>query len=586
MFKRIQNNRYTQDGRGWTQGTEYKWRNAEGNESVTVGEFFVFRLNLDVPKGAYIPSAKFEVEYAHKNGNTVPQYFDWDAWMEPNSAPYPTTSEVLIGPTGSFPPSPRQRTKAGTSGNVFYGTATPDDPDRTEFDVGVCVQEIVNRPDYYQGMPVAVIIKPTSELGDLSIRMRDNASASPAPNLQVEYFEDFWNTDRTKVNILDNQTGEVDLESWVLSTSFGYYGDGMTLQHSTEQARTGTKSVKVIGGDLEPTKPFGVQALVTPAPNTSYVFAGWIYVPSSNPNPVGAHFQYLTSVTQQITVKDQWVPFCTPPLRVGEVTNLWPSITSLGASSSSLHFYVDDVMVIESRHAVMPWTGDTVDTQLVQHEWNETDKRGASIQHATTVTSAMRETPTLLENGESLTGWSSTAALSVVSGAVRATIPVQTPGQTHTVTLTKNMTRKHRFIGVDISSAEVSIYAPVLTSVTTTEGTVTKGLTGYKVSGITYYDIPIELGNTITSMTWSMLGRTGYSSYLDISSIYDSDWMDLVSGFRPRSRWVMNRHGLWQRGEPVRTSGNADDFVGLGDTVGNLESSGKTWNQLENATLY
>lgn len=587
-FRRFQNIRGTQDGKVWNPNDgsgQWKWYTSNGDEAITVGDLMVFRTMLNVPKGSTIQSAIWGTEYIVKNGDTLPQSFSYTAFMERYSPAYPEANDSYVGPLGYYPPQPRMRTNASTTGTLNYTVNTPE-ADYFYIDLTAQVQEIVNREDYIPGQPVAVILQPTAENGDLSLRMSDHVFAAKHPAIDVEYTEPFASDIRYDINLNMNPSLEQDLEGWGFGDAFGYFVAGQGATRSSEQFRSGSYSMKVTSGATDGGKNFGATGVIKSVPGIHYVMSGWVWIPASLPRGLISHWLYRGVVGDTINTREQWVPFSTPPCASDNFENLFPVISMNGPTDASYYFYVDDVTYTESRFPQMPFNNYTPDDALKTHisPPGDDNLKGQSVRVTRARTHAFTSPLRVLDDCNTTTGWAQTShsgsgvTFSLATGGVVSTIAANlSPLSPVKVQFTKTMTRTKRFIAVHYQQTGGA--NPVLTKIVRTNGAdiinpVVQATDGNRV----FYDVPVH--GDILSMEWSATGGTSERTFT-VFDIGETEYPSFSQTMRPGTNWVKNAQGVWIRSDPQRQSPSWDDLETNGMTWDQLRATGKTWDQLE-----
>lgn len=592
-YKRWQNDLQSQDGKAWNDGTgQWKW-NQSDDIAVVVGEYMVFRTKIDIPKGSTISSAYFRTEYVVKNGATVPQSFSANVFMEFNAAPYPTVNDVYLGPTGTFPPMPRIRTKVGTTYNLNYTTDTPA-ADFVHIPITTQLQEIVSRPDYEPGMYHAVILNLTAESGDITVRTRNQAFAAEHPNVRAEYIEPnaLTVTDRFDVNMFGNHDFEHNNFGWGSHDAFGTFTANTVFTRSTERSRRGAASMKVGTTATDAAKGFMAYTNFTTGPGRSYVFCGWVYVPSSNPNPFQAQWLYH-SASLSVTVKDQWVPFCTPVYHNNhEDRTLWPAVVSNGSSNPAYHFFVDDLAVIESKYMQYPFDDSSTPHRKLEFKKFYAGQEYPSVVRKGPAQISARVNPFIvLDDCNSTTGWAVTSGTGVTfdlfNGGVRVNVPTGNSGVNFTYTPPAALARQKRYL---VINGEGSATSTEVTRITTAPG----GVYDFPIVQATepsgsatrrFYDLPSNLGS-VNLLSFAAYGPGGSPWSFTIYDIGESDRITAQSNLVTATGWTL-KDGLWVRTTRDRQSVTFDDtaagsgHANAGMTLGDLVATGRTWDTVE-----
>lgn len=593
-FRRFQNIRGTQDGKAWNPNDgsgQYKWYNSDGDQAITVGEYIVFRTFINIPKNSVIQSATFGTEYIVKDGNSIPQSFSYNAYMERYSPAYPEANDSYIGPLGTFPPQPRIRAGAVTVGTLTYSVNTPG-ADYLYIDVTAQVQEIVNHSEYVPGQPVSVIIQPTAESGDISLRMSNHEFAAKHPAIDVEYTEPFSSDLRYDVNLHMNSSVEQDLEGWGFGDAFGFFVAGQGAVKSSEQFRSGSYSMKVTSGATDGNKSFGATGVIKSTPGIAYVMSGWVWIPASLPRGLISHWLYRGIVGDVINTREQWVPFSTPPCITNDFENLFPVISMDGPTDASYYFYVDDVTYIESRIPQMSFNNYTLDNNLKTHiaPPGDDNLKGNSVRVTRARSQAFTSLLKVLDNCDTTSTWTQTShggsgvTFSLAGGGVVSTIaPNLSPLSPVTVKLTSTMTRSKRFLGVNY--VQTGGANPVLTKVVRSVGPdIINPVVQATDGGRVFYDIPPH-GN-IVSLEWSATGGTSERTF----TIYDISEFEYPASnqtMQPGEKWLKTPQGIWLRSDSERRSvtfGDTEASSGharAGMTLGDLVATGDTWQEVE-----
>ena len=590
-YGRWQNDLNSQDGKAWADAGQWKW-NQSDDIAVVVGEYMVFRCKIDIPKAALIRWATFRTEYVVKNGATVPQSFTANVFMEYNAPPYPTVNDVYLGPTGSFPPRPRIRTQAATNYTLNYTTDTPE-ADFVEIPVTTQLQEIVNKPDYEPGMHHSVILSLTAESGDITVRTRNQAFAAEHPNLRADYTENkaITVTDRYDVNWMGNHSFDEDVDGWGTHNAFGTFTDNTVLSRSTEQSRRGGASLKVTAGATDATRGFMAYTNFTTSPNRSYVFCGWVYVPASNPNPFQAQFLYEAG-SYPVNVKDQWVPFCTSVVNVGNENKvLWPAVVSNNGSNPAYHFYVDDLVVIESPYMQYPFDDSSPIHRKLEYKNFYTAGKPAVVRKGPAQISAKVQPFRVLDNLDTTAGWTVTYGTAVTidtfNGGVRFNVPAGN-GTINVSYANAGLARTKRYLVINTERFGA-------TAETVSEVTVPTGLPfefpavqATEAAGAAtrrFYDIPKNAGN-VTGIKFAFGGPSASSWSIVVYDIGESDRITAQENMVTATSWTL-KDGLWVRNTKDRRSVTFTDtesgsgHANAGMTLGDLVATGKTWEQVE-----
>lgn len=582
-IKRFQNDRATQDGKAYNDGTgQYKWYNSDGDQAITVGEFIVWRFTLTVPKGSTINKATWRTEYIVKNGDSFPQSFSYNAFMEFNAPEYPMVNDTYLGPIGTFPPGGqgRVRTNASVNGTLTYTSNTPE-ADFFEANMTTCVQEIVNRSDYIPGQPVAMILAPNAESGDISLRMRNHDWAAEHPSMIVDYTEPFASETRYDVNWNDNSVFELDLEDWFINAAYGYYVTTSTLERSTEQKRDGSYSMKIISGAADGDKNFGVMGHFTASQNTSYRFSGWVYIPTAGGvSSVIPQFQYVTG-GPTISVKDKWVPFTTNIYITGAgPTALWPGV-SAGIAGTGKYFYLDGLSLTETTHEQMPFTGYSANTNVKTHITHNPNKKDATTRIRRLRTQAYSVPLKVLDDMDTTTGWTNTThggasiTFSLSGGGVVSTVGTNFAAPAPTARFTKDMLINKRYLAVNAVWNNM-----IVSKIAYSDTDFIVNPTPVATSGSRkYYDLGIGQ-RTIKFVEFSAPSGTSTSSFT-VYDLCESEYPSNVAGFHPSQKWVRNSDNLWVAADSERQSPTLDDFAAAGMTLAQVTAMGKTYDQLE-----
>jgi hypothetical protein len=94
-------------------------------------------------------------------------------------------------------------------------------------------------------------------------------------------------------------------------------------------------------------------------------------VPAHLPRGVKGQFTYLGRDSDPVDIREEWVPFCTEPYTPTTDEELYPSVYMPGPTADNYYFYVDDAAVYESDHKIVPWNGESPDTELKKHDWTD-----------------------------------------------------------------------------------------------------------------------------------------------------------------------------------------------------------------------
>lgn len=372
VTRRMYNHRGSQDGKVWADSGWLKYFHGDTAHGITPGEYIIFRMPLTVPKGATVSLAEFSVEYGQKDAAALPQSATYTVGMESYSPEMPTGTDVVIGPSGTYPPLPRLKAANATTVTINYTSNTPG-ADYLTVDVTAMVQEIVASDVYEVGQPVSVFLLMTAEVGDLSPHSADNAFTSRKPQLDVTYTYDIDTDDRRwDINETPNQTFELDLEMVNMGTAFGEYVTGQTAVLSTEQAHSGTKSLKVISGPTGGSAGFGAQfGFNLQEAGRDYTFSGWVWVPSSLPRGIDCSFLFQGYSGDRVNLRDQWVPFSTAAIPSSGYGGLFGVANMTGPTDAAYYFYLDDLCITatDMPFKQRPFGGYSTDTNLIKHDW-------------------------------------------------------------------------------------------------------------------------------------------------------------------------------------------------------------------------
>jgi hypothetical protein len=330
-------------------------------------------------------------------------------------------------------------------------------------------------------------------------------------------------------------------------------------------------------------------------PNRSYVFCGWVYVPASNPNSFQAQWLYI-SASPSITVKDQWVPFCTPVVNVGTGAQaLWPAVVSNNGSVAGRHFFVDDLAVIETTHRQMPFDADSADHRKMEFKNLYTEAFPSVVRKSVANVSARVNPFIVLDDCNSTTGWQMLAGQGITfdlyNGGVRSNMPVANPEVYVKYTLPTAQVRRKRYLVVNTENIPGG--AEILYEVTTAQGGLFRNpvVQHTEVAGAgirRFYDIPKNAGD-ISSLTFYVEGNPNSQWAYTVYDIGESDRITAQANMATSTGWVLDASsGLWKRTTTEQQRSTFDDaeaqtgqFVSSMTYLG-FEQMGLTYNQWEN----
>lgn len=340
---------------------------AGGDLSFATGVVFLARMRLTVPRYATINSANVSFQIFAKNAGTAQTI-------------YTSFRAHASGDSPMLVPGAAEANKPWTAARVEWNYSWTPNPPGDVFplvNIPSVVQEIVNRSDYVPGGFITLMMYCDNENGsDLSIRA--NNDFAPTMSLTVDYTENRAASDIvTSINLCNNPHNEAmpaidasPLPYWGQNPYFGAMVDpanqgtiaretGFTrlAGHATLRFTTGTPPVDT------PSKATGPYTTVIREANKSYVFAGWLYIPSSITATVRVGDPYLGNVNYDIPQRNQWVPFCTSPsIPTPEKNTFWPAVRILGPFQAGWNIYLSEPTIMQTTFRQMPFNGFTPDT--------------------------------------------------------------------------------------------------------------------------------------------------------------------------------------------------------------------------------
>jgi hypothetical protein len=373
-----------QDARLFVDTGQWRWGGMnEGGLTFQVGDYYVARLSLDVPKGATITLAQFAFMYNQKDPAPA-QTADLSLAFEvaDNSAPWPYVDATLV--TATTPPTfPRTLSTPQTFQIAFPG-GDPAGPEIITRTVTSEIQALVNRSGWEAGSYLTVALLCTAEGpgSDLSIQTRDNDFAEQQPQIKVTYTVDIDDPVRTDVNLLLNET-MADTSEVFNNSLFGFSMDNTVYSTDPTGGRDGGPCLRVTGHPPADQNTRACLALMgyEGLGDESYVLSGWFYNPTSNAVDFTAEFIFRGGF-RFWPQRDVWHPFATNPVLLpSEGAPLWCGMGLMNGppKADGVWFLLDDVCLTRTNVGEMPFTGAFTDKWNADYAPKETAQHGASV---------------------------------------------------------------------------------------------------------------------------------------------------------------------------------------------------------------
>lgn len=337
---------------------------ASGDLSFATGSVFLSRMRMTVPRYATINSAKVSFQIFAKNAATAQTI-------------YTSFRAHASGDSPILTPGALEGQRPWTAARVewnFSWTPNPVGDVIPQVDITSVVREVVNRADYQPGGYITLMMYCDNENGsDLSIRA--NNAFSPTMSLTTDYTENRAASDFvTSINLCANPHNEsipaIDataLPFWQQGNFFGAMVDvanqGTVARDTAFTRLSGAATLRFTAGTppVETNKSTGPYSPVVAEVGKTYIFAGWIYIPSAVTSQVVCGDPYLGR-SHTVTARDQWVPFCsTPTLPIAARGTFWPAARIMGPFQAGWQFWISEPTIMVSEYRQMPFNGYTPD---------------------------------------------------------------------------------------------------------------------------------------------------------------------------------------------------------------------------------
>ncbi len=344
--------------------------NVDSNET-SVGARFMQRMPLDIPKGATINSATLTVGWSVKSGdqdNSATHVFRAHA---------SGNSPMLVHNATEYT---RPLTTASVTRNWVWTANVTTGTQYDNVDVTAILQEVVNRSDWQPGGYVTFAWDCTAETNNVNVRYGNYFDNSPY--LYVTYTENPAEKRRWDVNLIKTSTfgsSASSIDYWYTNPLFGGHTDvGGTISWDNSMRRTKNRgSLKYVAPAPQDTRATGVMIDVPVIESNSYVFYGWVYVPSSTTCQVDMEFAYFGGQRQYINGRDRWIPFCTPPVVVNAGSNtrnvLRPMLQFASPFVQGDTAWISDVGMVRSSKRIYPWSIDDTRPDITSYATQLTD---------------------------------------------------------------------------------------------------------------------------------------------------------------------------------------------------------------------
>lgn len=334
-------------------GTSVTFVNNSGNVAISVGLTAIARFaNIDIPSGSTINSATLRMWFWQKS-STTPAAIGMSIFMEDVDS-----SPELV--TGTYEDN-RVRTTNVVNHTYNFDTAGPADQQYTVTGLGPVLQEVIDRPGWKPWGSVTILNDITSESGgDVYVGFYDGYGGGWT--LEVDYTPPANDT-LVVPNLVRNGNFELSSQYWEANTAFGAFVAPQSYTTSTEQAKFGTKSLKVVWPDG---KSFVNHFALATTINKWYVFSMWVYVPSGSPD---VFLDNLFKATGSPTsVKNQWVRISLPFISTDDYSFLGLGMGTTGQAGTVA--YIDGVMLTEGKELHEYFDGDTTDDTYRNFQWS------------------------------------------------------------------------------------------------------------------------------------------------------------------------------------------------------------------------
>lgn len=353
---------------------------ARGNADITfvVGQRLMARFPTNIPRGAVINSSSMLLNiYSNKDAAGSMSH---NIYTEKVG-----DSDRLVEGRSEWG---RALSNAFVTWDNTWTSGVSDVETRTSPSLVSIVQEAVNRPDWKPGGYITIIMLCTAESGDMRARL--NNDFIQRPEIFIDWSLPVGDTRRTQINLHENPNHDPALDNsvydplntttslghWYQNPHYGAYVDGANygtlVRDNTVQRVAGRNCMKFTyntppAANDKATGPYSQYSLDG---TKSYVFCGWIYIPSIVTETVGMEFVYWGGQSAvQVTARDQWVPFCTRPFYSGETgkVNRFAAVYTSPPFTAGRYWYLSEPMVIESDFQLMPWSGLQSDNDVVDY---------------------------------------------------------------------------------------------------------------------------------------------------------------------------------------------------------------------------
>lgn len=312
--------------------------------SMVVGQSIVWRFPTYLPLGAVVTSAVVSLPFRVKFTTTDQSATHTVSLQDSGNA------QGLIDNESTF--SVRSATASTTSFTTTYTSGT-NTYSSSAVDVTTQVNAILARGDYVPGAYMVVFAQCTAESGDMSF----STQAEPftgVPNLTINYTApsnpiDFWD-----FNMLINGNFYADTFGWFENSLFGANTLGGTIANDASFTRAGRPTLKYTTPAADGTKSCGIYSNIAMAANTSYIFSGFIYIPSSLTGTVEPAWVFEGNPV--VTERDTWVPFCTNPRMTGSSPESRFVGINVGSFVAGQNFWLSDCTVYESSFRQTSWS--------------------------------------------------------------------------------------------------------------------------------------------------------------------------------------------------------------------------------------
>lgn len=360
-----------QTGRAYLDVGNWKWINNSNDEAFVPGQWIIWRMSCDLPRGAVISSATLSVQFGWKNDATqqtefLPYYeAATSAWPIVNDTIWGTGSDTAILPgKAPIPLGVGKQTisrVAGGPGTLYW-----------TYDLVSTLQAIVDGPGYKPGAYFTIYTNTVSETGDMHFK-------TDSFTIPVTYTVPETEVRRSDVNVAIGQTIELDTSGWDGgNTAFGEYAI-TTPARDPALARSGAYSMSITKTEAAvDAKPFQVIAYVNHMAGETFMLAGWAYIPASVTALVQAGFLFIGGY-RTITARDQWVEFCSDVYTTTGASQCYPQVRVAGGMVTGTKIWVDDLAIIRGTVRQPPFTGATADQFNSDYEFTSTATRGQSV---------------------------------------------------------------------------------------------------------------------------------------------------------------------------------------------------------------